>query len=122
MLLEIGLIAGGIPAGWGMRHCPRVVRWVNEFLSWTVRIMLFLLGLALGLDDNLIGQLESLGLYALVISSFSVAGCFLAARLLGRYVFTEYAPGTPPNAQNFPVRNRLISALSRASGTSNMAT
>ena len=70
MLLEIGLIAGGIPAGWGMRHCPRIVRWVNEFLSWTVRIMLFLLGLALGLDDNLIGQLESLGLYALVISSF----------------------------------------------------
>lgn len=29
-------------------------------------------------------------------------------------VITEYAPSTPPNAQNFPVRNRLISALSRA--------
>ena len=98
MLLEIGLIAGGIPAGWAMRHCPRIVRWVNEFLSWTVRIMLFLLGLALGLDDSLIGQLESLGLYALVISSFSVAGCFLMAHVLGRYVFTEYAPGTEKGA------------------------
>jgi uncharacterized membrane protein YbjE (DUF340 family) len=93
MLLEVGLIAGGIPAGWAMRQCPRIVRWVNECLSWTVRIMLFLLGLALGLDDKLIGQLESLGLYALLISSFSVAGCFLAAHLLGRFVFTEYAPG-----------------------------
>ncbi len=29
-------------------------------------------------------------------------------------VITEYAPGTPPNGYNFPVRNRLISALSRA--------
>ncbi len=29
-------------------------------------------------------------------------------------VITEYAPGTPPNRQNFPMRNRLISALSRA--------
>ena len=28
-------------------------------------------------------------------------------------VITEYAPGTPPNGYNFPVRNRLISALSR---------
>ena len=93
MLLEIGLIDGGVPAGWTLRNCARAVRWVNEFLSWTVRIMLFLLGLALGLDDALIGQLESLGLYAAVISSFSVAGCFLAARLLGQYVFTEYAPG-----------------------------
>lgn len=29
-------------------------------------------------------------------------------------VITEYAPGTPPNGYNFPVRNRLISALSDA--------
>lgn len=29
-------------------------------------------------------------------------------------VITEYAPGTPPNRQNFPIRNRLISALSDA--------
>ena len=76
-----------------MKDCARAVRWVNSFLSWTVRIMLFLLGLALGLDDRLLGQIESLGLYAAAISSFSVAGCFIAARLLGRYVFTEYAPG-----------------------------
>ena len=26
-------------------------------------------------------------------------------------VITEYAPGTPPNGYNFPIRNRLISAL-----------
>ena len=29
-------------------------------------------------------------------------------------VITEYAPGTPPNGYNFPIRNRLISALSDA--------
>ncbi len=29
-------------------------------------------------------------------------------------VLTEYAPGTPPNGYNFPMRNRLISALSNA--------
>lgn len=92
MLLEIGLIAGGVPAGWVLRNNIRAIRLVNSFLSWTVRIMLFLLGLALGLDDTLIGQLESLGLYAAVISSLSVAGCFAAAHLLGRFVFTEYAP------------------------------
>lgn len=29
-------------------------------------------------------------------------------------VVTEYAPGTPPNSWNFPIRNRIISALSEA--------
>ena len=33
MLLEIGLIAGGVPAGWVLRNNARAVRWVNEFLS-----------------------------------------------------------------------------------------
>lgn len=93
MLLEMGLIAGGIPVGWGLRRHTSVVKWVNGALGWTVRIMLFLLGLSLGLDDALIGQLHSLGLYAVLISSFSVMGCFVAARLLGHFVFPEYAAG-----------------------------
>lgn len=29
-------------------------------------------------------------------------------------ILTEYAPGTPPNGWNFPMRNRIISALSSA--------
>lgn len=93
MILEMGLIAGGIPAGWALRRRAAVVRGVNTALGWTVRIMLFLLGLSLGLDDELIGQMKSLGLYAAVISSFSVAGCFVAARILGRFAFPEYAAG-----------------------------
>lgn len=93
MLLEMGLIAGGIPAGWVLRRHAAVVRVVNAALGWTVRVMLFLLGLSIGLDDALLGQLRSLGLYAVLISSFSVTGCFAAARFLGRHVFAEYAPG-----------------------------
>ena len=92
MVLEIALIAGGVPAGWLLRKNSKAVRVVNTFLGWTVRAMLFLLGLALGLDDTLLSQLESLGLTAAFISSFSVAGCFVAAHILGRFVFTEYAP------------------------------
>lgn len=94
MILEMGLIAGGIPVGWFLRNNAAAVRGVNEALGWTVRVMLFLLGLSLGLDDALIGQLRSIGLYAALVSSFSVAGCFVAARLLGRFAFPEYAAGS----------------------------
>lgn len=93
MILEMGLIAGGVPAGWLLRHRDTVVKAVNTALVWTVRIMLFLLGLSLGQDDHLMSQLRNLGLYAACISTFSVAGCFAAAWILGRFVFPEYAAG-----------------------------
>lgn len=92
MLAEIGLIAGGIPAGWLTRRSEAVVKVVNRCLGWTVRAMLFLLGLSIGGNDELLAQMEKFGLCAAVISSLSVLGCLAAARLLGRYVFPEYAP------------------------------
>lgn len=113
MLLEIGIIAGGVPAGWLLRKNEALVRAVNCFLGWTVRVMLFLLGMALGLDDALLGQLESLGLFAAVISTFSVFGCFLAARLLGCFVFTEYAPDGVKAASG-PARGSLGSFIALA--------
>ncbi len=93
MILEMGLIAGGVPAGWVLRNNAAAVRGVNTALGWTVRVMLFLLGLSLGLDDTLIGQIRSIGLYAAFVSTFSVAGCFIAARILGHFAFPEYAAG-----------------------------
>lgn len=91
MLAEVGIIIGGIPIGWMFRHRSFVVCAVTNALFWTVRIMLFLLGLSIGTDDALISQIRNFGLYAACISTCSVAGCFFAAWLLGKYVFPEYA-------------------------------
>jgi len=105
MLLEIGLIAGGVPVGWLFRRSETAVRQVNTVLGWTVRLMLFLLGLTLGVDEALLVQMKKLGLYALVISAFSVAGCFVAAWFLGRFVFPEYAPGKGVASERSGARN-----------------
>ena len=54
----------------------------------------------LGCGPDLVYPPENAALYARVAEQ----GCLLS----------EYSPGTAPNARNFPVRNRLISALSDA--------
>ena len=48
MLLEMGLVAAGVPFGWLWRNSVRVIAFVGRGLTWTVRLMLFLLGLSLG--------------------------------------------------------------------------
>ncbi len=99
MLLEMGLVAAGVPFGWLWRNSVRVIAFVGRGLTWTVRLMLFLLGLSLGADASLLAQMRTLGLRAACISGFSVLGCVVAAWILGRFVFTgreedrERAPG-----------------------------
>ena len=61
MLVEIGCLVLGVPVGFLLRRKPLVVRLTDQVLTWSVRILLLLLGLALGADDRLMSQMDSIG-------------------------------------------------------------
>lgn len=94
MLLEMGLIVGGVPFGWMGRKSERVIASVGRGLTWSVRLMLFLLGLSLGADATLVARMRTLGLRAAVISTLSVLGCVVAAWALGRFVLSDAERGS----------------------------
>ena len=94
MLLEMGLIVGGVPFGWMGRKSERVIALVGRGLTWSVRLMLFLLGLSLGADATLVARMRTLGLRAAVISTLSVLGCVVAAWALGRFVLADTERGS----------------------------
>ena len=68
-------------------------------LTWSVRILLLLLGLALGADDRLMSQMDTIGARGIFISLCCVAGSLIGARLLepimnrhvGRYAVSRTA-------------------------------
>ena len=91
MLLEIGLIAAGIPAGYVLRRKEKARAAVTRLLTWAVWALLFMLGLALGSDAMLLEQVSRLGVSAAVISVLSVAGCLAGARLAGRWLNLDTA-------------------------------
>ena len=91
MLLEMGLIVAGIPAGWLLRRNDKAKALVGRALTWAVWALLFMLGLALGADSALLEQISRLGARAAVISPLSVAGCLVFARLLGRWLNMDTA-------------------------------
>ena len=93
MLLEIGIIAAGIPAGWLFRGCKPARVAADKTLIWSVRILLFLLGLSMGADAELLAGLGSLGTRAAVICLLAVAGSVAAGRLLERRLWPEKEPG-----------------------------
>lgn len=102
MIVELGCIVAGVPLGYVLRHKEGIIHVLDVLLTWTVRALLFLLGLALGADESLMAQLETLGVRATVVSLCAVAGSLLIARLLGRFLQISDAPPTPSVSSSHP--------------------
>lgn len=96
MFVELGCIAAGVPLGFALRRIQGILHVVDFLLTWSVRVLLFLLGLALGADANLMTQLEVLGLHATVVSLCAVAGSLLVSRWLSRVLHVQ----SPHDAAN----------------------
>ena len=78
-------------------------------------------GMAIGIDGVALAGAISAGKPTVAVIGSGIDICYpsqhlrLAREIVKRgCVITEYAPGTRPERYNFPVRNRLISALSQA--------
>ena len=99
MIVEMGCLILGVPVGFLLRRKPLVIKITDQVLTWSVRILLLLLGLARGADDRLMSQMDTIGARGRCISLCCVAGSLIGARLLepimnrhvGRYAVSRTA-------------------------------
>jgi len=78
-------------------------------------------GMAIGIDGVALAGAIASGATAIAVLGSGIDICYpkehiTLAREIVKHgcIFTEYAPGTPPERYNFPRRNRIISGLSHA--------
>lgn len=79
LILVIAIIMGRLLKG------SRLPGIAARLVLPAVFLLLFVLGLGLGADDRLMGDLPLLLGRALLLTFFGLAGCLLLARPLGRY-------------------------------------
>ncbi len=96
MIVEISCLVLGVPVGFLLRKKPLVIRATDLALTWSVRILLLLLGFALGADDSLMSQMDTIGARGIFISLCCVAGSLIGVRflepLMNRHVGTGFTP------------------------------
>ncbi len=68
MIVEMGCLILGVPVGFLLRRKPLVIKITDQVLTWSVRILLLLLGLALGADERLMSQMDTIGARGIFIS------------------------------------------------------
>ncbi|GFM37428.1 LysO family transporter [Desulfovibrio psychrotolerans] len=86
MFLEVGCIVAGIPLGYALRRREKVIYTVDKLTMWAIYGLLFLLGVSLGSDAELIRQLGTIGAQAFAISLSCLAGSVAAVWLLDRFI------------------------------------
>ena len=84
LLLYIGMLALGVLVGSRKAVRTRKLTWLGRLQSVALIALIAVLGVEIGADDKVISSLGEIGLSALVITVFALAGSLLAVSLVRR--------------------------------------
>jgi len=90
MWIILGLMTAGMVIGAILRHNEKIIKRVNVLVTWSIFALLFLLGIAVGLNDELVKNLDSLGVHALVITIASILGSVILSWIVYHYFFRNH--------------------------------
>lgn len=86
MFVVIGIMMFGIAAGYLLRGVELFQK-IGKTISYTIFLLLFLLGVSVGSNDAIIKNLYNLGWQALIIAAAGTLGSVIAAWCVYRFFF-----------------------------------
>ena len=93
MIIVLLLMLAGILAGFALRQKSIVLKINEKLTSVAIYILLFLLGISVGLNKTIIQQLDKIGIQALIITIGAISGSVLTLWILYRFFLKDLKPG-----------------------------
>jgi len=81
-LTVIVLFISGIIAGRFFRNRESSRRWIDILVTWAVYILLFLLGISVGINDKIINDFTKIGYTSVLLTIGAVAGSIILAKIV----------------------------------------
>ncbi len=88
-------LAAGMCCGFVLRRRKRRLRSADRLMVWCVYGLLFLLGISVGVNETVVGQLGTFGLQGAVLAVGGVAGSVAVVYLLERRLFRKVGEAQP---------------------------
>lgn len=89
-MIEILLIMiAGITAGIILRKKKRVISFVEKLTMWAIYLLLFLLGISVGTNDQVINNFGIIGLKSILLTLSGIAGSVILAFILYNFMFRD---------------------------------
>ncbi|MFI3270858.1 MAG: lysine exporter LysO family protein [Pseudomonadota bacterium] len=86
MFITLSFIFAGIPIGLLLRNRVSFVNIVGVLTTWSVYMLLFVLGLSLGGNDEVFARVPALGLRSLIVTIFAILGSMICTYFVGRFL------------------------------------
>ena len=104
-IVLLALMIGGGAIGYFFRERKKLITGAGRFITFVVYVLLLVMGLSVGINDELFRDLPRVGLQSLVITIFALAGSIFFAWLFGKFLVRPIQEvKTIPNTEN-PLAN-----------------
>ena len=87
MYIVIVLFLAGIFSGYFLKSNKKIKIYIDILINWSVFLLLFLLGISVGINETIIRNIGKLGIQALLITIFAMAGSILIAFITYKLFF-----------------------------------
>jgi len=91
MFIVIGIMFGGIAVGYLLRKVEALQK-VGKLISVTIFLLLFLLGITVGSNPDIMNNLTTLGWQAFLLAFAGTLGSVVVAGIVYHYFFKERRP------------------------------
>ena len=89
MFTVVLIMAAGMLAGYLLRRQKKLISLSEKLVMWAIYLLLFLLGVAIGVNDQILERFADLGLLALAITFGGVAGSIFMGWVVFSVFFRE---------------------------------
>jgi len=91
MIAILLILSAGIIVGLMIVKYPKLHQINNKLLNLAIYVLLFLLGISVGTNQQVIHNLDKIGVEALLLAAASIAGSVLASYLVFKLIFKQHA-------------------------------
>lgn len=89
MAMILIVLTGGIILGFLMNKHEKMIRTADRIMNWSIYLLLFLLGLSVGVNETIIRNIHTIGVKALILTAGAILGSVIASYIVNRLFFRD---------------------------------
>jgi len=87
MIVVLLFLTTGIISGYILKNRTNIIKISDKLLTWSIYLLLFLLGISVGSNQKIISNFDKIGFQAIILSIAGVIGSIVIAFFVYKFFF-----------------------------------